>query len=63
MMTFSMYGGRGTDRGYSNGSQVGYLYMKQKKSVFLDKWILPVAGSHAINIFEWDLMPLAWIMG
>lgn len=48
--------GRGTDRGYSNGSQVGYLYMKKKPSVFLDKWILPTAGANAINVFEWDLM-------
>lgn len=50
--------GRGTDRGYSNGSSVGYLYMKNKKSVFLDKWILPVAGHNAINVFEWDLMQI-----
>lgn len=50
--------GRGTDRGYSNGSSVGYLYMKHKKSVFLDKWILPVAGHNAINVFEWDLMQI-----
>ncbi|HWV67456.1 lipid A-modifier LpxR family protein, partial [Chitinophaga sp.] len=48
--------GRGTDRGYSNGSSGGYLYIKKKKSVFLDKWILPAAGSNAINVFEWDLM-------
>ncbi|MBO9731915.1 MAG: lipid A deacylase LpxR family protein [Chitinophaga sp.] len=48
--------GRGTDRGYSNGSQVGYLYMKKKSSAFLDKWILPTAGPQAINVFEWDLM-------
>lgn len=50
--------GRGTDRGYSNGSGAGYLYMKQKKSVFLDKWILPVAGSDATNVSEWDLMQI-----
>ncbi|HEY8959780.1 lipid A deacylase LpxR family protein [Chitinophaga sp.] len=48
--------GRGTDRGYSNGSSAGYLYMKKKKSVFLDKWILPAAGNNAINVFEWNLM-------
>lgn len=48
--------GRGTDRAYSNGSQIGYLYMKKKKSVFLDKWILPVAGSNAINVFHWSVM-------
>ena len=35
--------GQGTDRGYSNGTGIGYLFMKEKKSVFLDKWILPVA--------------------
>ncbi|RAK41973.1 UNVERIFIED_ORG: uncharacterized protein DUF2219 [Chitinophaga ginsengisegetis] len=48
--------GRGTDRGYSNGSSIGYLYMKEKKSVFLDKWILPAAGRNAVNVFEWSAM-------
>jgi lipid A 3-O-deacylase len=50
--------GRGTDRAYSNGSLVGYTYIKQKKSVFLDKWILPVAGSNAINVFQWSGMQI-----
>ncbi|MBS0025696.1 lipid A-modifier LpxR family protein [Chitinophaga sp. 22321] len=48
--------GRGTDRGYSNGSGASYLYMKEKKSVFLDKWILAKAGPNAINVYEWGLM-------
>lgn len=48
--------GRGTDKGYSNGSSIGYLYMKKKTSVFLDKWILPHAGAGAINVFEWSGM-------
>lgn len=52
--------GRGTDRAYSNGSSLGYLYMKNRKSVFLDKWILPVAGHQAINVFEWDVMQVVF---
>jgi hypothetical protein len=50
--------GRGTDRAYSNGSQIGYLYRKKKKSVFLDKWILPLAGANAINVFQWSGMQI-----
>ncbi|TWF44528.1 uncharacterized protein DUF2219 [Chitinophaga polysaccharea] len=48
--------GRGTDRAYSNGSAIGYSYMKKKPSVFLDKWILPQAGPNAINVFSWQVM-------
>ncbi len=48
--------GRGTDRGYSNGTAIGYVYMKKKKSTFLDKWIFPKAGPSSINVFEWQLM-------
>lgn len=48
--------GRGTDRGYSNGTAIGYVYMKKKKSTFIDKWIFPKAGPYSVNVFEWDLM-------
>lgn len=50
--------GRGTDRAYSNGSSIGYLYMKNKKSTFLDKWLLHQAGADGINVFEWSLMQI-----
>jgi hypothetical protein len=50
--------GRGTDRAYSNGSSIAYLYMKNKQSTFLDKWLLHQAGADGINVFEWDLMQI-----
>ncbi|RFS23261.1 lipid A deacylase LpxR family protein [Chitinophaga silvatica] len=50
--------GRGTDRAYSNGTGLGYIYMKNKKSTFLDKILLHQAGADAINVFEWDLMQI-----
>ncbi|MFY0253173.1 lipid A-modifier LpxR family protein [Chitinophaga sp. 30R24] len=50
--------GKGTDRAYSNGTAFGYLYMKEKKSVLIDKWLFPIAGNNATNVFEWDLMQI-----
>ncbi|WP_143308366.1 lipid A deacylase LpxR family protein [Chitinophaga vietnamensis] len=48
--------GRGTDRAYSNGTAIGYLYMKKKKNHFIDRWLLAKAGRKAVNVYEWDLM-------
>ncbi|MBV7528841.1 lipid A deacylase LpxR family protein [Chitinophaga sp. sic0106] len=50
--------GKGTDRAYSNGTLIGYRYMKNKPSRFLDKWIMPKAGKQAINVWEWNLMQI-----
>ncbi|WP_212000651.1 lipid A deacylase LpxR family protein [Chitinophaga sp. HK235] len=55
---FFSFWGRGTDRAYSNGTGFGYVYMKRKKSTFIDKWIFPTAGPNSINVFEWDGMQL-----
>ncbi|NIG52259.1 lipid A deacylase LpxR family protein [Chitinophaga sp. Cy-1792] len=50
--------GRGTDRAYTNGSCIGYLYMKKKDDRFLDKWVMPKAGKSAINVWDWSLMEM-----
>ncbi|NSL89597.1 lipid A deacylase LpxR family protein [Chitinophaga sp. Mgbs1] len=50
--------GRGTDKGYSNGSSIGYVYMKKKPSVFIDNWLFPKAGKDAVNVFDWALMQI-----
>jgi len=50
--------GRGTDRAYTNGTSIGYLYMKRKRDKFIDKWLMPKAGPDAINVWEWGVMQM-----
>ncbi|NIG52260.1 lipid A deacylase LpxR family protein [Chitinophaga sp. Cy-1792] len=50
--------GRGTDKAYSNGTSIGYLYMKKKNSKFVDKWLMPKAGKIAVNVWEWNIMQI-----
>lgn len=50
--------GRGTDKAYSNGTLIGYRYMKFKQSRFVDNWLMPKAGKQAINVWEWNLMQI-----
>jgi len=48
--------GRGTDRGYTNGTRLDYFYRKQHPSrFFLDNWF-PTAGIGSINTFSYSLM-------
>ncbi|HSC38809.1 MAG TPA: lipid A-modifier LpxR family protein, partial [Chitinophagaceae bacterium] len=48
--------GRGTDKGYTNGTRLDYFYQKTHPSrFFLDKWF-PAAGAGSVNTFSYSLM-------
>lgn len=42
--------GKGTDKGYTGGLHLDYLYTPQKANFFLERW-LPKAGTEAINTY------------
>jgi len=48
--------GKGTDKGYTNGTRFDYFYRPKAPSrFFLDKWF-PTAGADAVNTFSYSLM-------
>lgn len=42
--------GKGTDKGYTGGLHLDYLYTPQKPTVFIERW-LPKAGVEAVNTY------------
>jgi len=53
--------GKGTDRGYTNGTRIDYLFTKPRPSrFFIDRW-LPNAGPSAINTFGYSLTQLMFV--
>src|SRR5690349_8614022 len=48
--------GKGTDKGYTNGTRFDYFYRQKTPShFFLDKWF-PTAGVGAVNTYSYSLM-------
>ena len=48
--------GKGTDKGYTNGTRFDYFYQKGQPSRFLpDRWF-PRAGTGSVNTFSYSLM-------
>jgi len=48
--------GKGTDKGYTNGTRLDYYYNRSTPSrLFLDKWF-PAAGPKAVNTFSYSVM-------
>lgn len=48
--------GKGTDKGYTNGTRLDYFYTKDHPShFFIDRWF-PLAGDGAVNAFSYSLM-------
>jgi lipid A 3-O-deacylase len=52
--------GRGTDRGYSNGTRADYFFVKDKPSLFFLNRIMPKAGDSSINTFGFSLMQVIY---
>lgn len=53
--------GKGTDKGYTNGTELAYFFRKKKASrFFMDNW-LPKAGKKAINTFSYNLSQLMFV--
>lgn len=52
--------GRGTDRGYSNGTRLDYFFVKNKPSLFFLNKIMPKAGNSSINTFGFSLMQVIY---
>lgn len=47
--------GKGTDKGYTNGTRFDYFYLKKAPSHFFpDKWF-PTAGAGAVNTYSYSL--------
>jgi lipid A 3-O-deacylase len=50
--------GKGTDKGYTNGTRIDYFFTKSHPSVFfIDRW-LPKAGPSALNTFGYSVTQL-----
>jgi len=48
--------GKGTDKGYTNGTRLDYFYTKDHPSrFFMDRWF-PLAGDGTVNTFSYSLM-------
>jgi len=48
--------GKGTDKGYTNGTRLDYFFTKDHPSrFFMDRWF-PLAGDAAVNTFSYSLM-------
>jgi len=48
--------GKGTDKGYTNGTRLDYYFTKDHSSrFFMDRWF-PLAGDRAVNTFSYSLM-------
>src|SRR4030095_3429158 len=49
--------GKGTDKSYSNGTRLDFLYEKQTSRGLLHK-LMPKAGDSSKNIYGWSLMQI-----
>lgn len=52
--------GKGTDRGYSNGTRLDYFFINNKPSLFFLNRIMPKAGDSSINTFGFSLMQVIY---
>lgn len=52
--------GKGTDRGYSNGTRADYFFINNKSSLFFLNRIMPKAGDSSINTFGFSLMQVIY---
>jgi lipid A 3-O-deacylase len=52
--------GKGTDRGYSNGTRADYFFVNNKRSLFFLNRIMPHAGDSSINTFGFSLMQVIY---
>jgi hypothetical protein len=50
--------GKGTDRGYSNGTRLDYFYVKNKPARFLLSRMTPKAGDSSVNTYGWGIMQI-----
>ena len=50
--------GKGTDRGYSNGTRLDYFFIKEKPARFFLNCIMPKAGDSCINTYGWGIMQI-----
>lgn len=50
--------GKGTDRGYTDGLRLEYMYAKRNPPSFPVDKILPEAGDSSINLYSWGLTQL-----
>lgn len=48
--------GKGTDRGYSNGTRLDYFFIKNGPARFFLNRIMPKAGDSSINTYGWGIM-------
>jgi hypothetical protein len=48
--------GKGTDRGYSNGTRLDYFFIKNSPARFFLNRIMPKAGDGSINTYGWSIM-------
>jgi lipid A 3-O-deacylase len=52
--------GKGTDRGYSNGTRLDYFLVNNKPTLFFLNRIMPKAGDSSINTFGFSLMQVIY---
>jgi lipid A 3-O-deacylase len=52
--------GRGTDRGYSNGTRADYFFINDRSTLFFLNRIMPKAGDSSINTFGFSLMQVIY---
>lgn len=52
--------GKGSDRGYSNGTRLDYFFVNGKPSLFFLNRIMPKAGDSSINTFGFSLMQVIY---
>src|SRR5690348_8919024 len=52
--------GRGTDRGYSNGTRADYFFINGRSTLFFLNRIMPKAGDSSINTFGFSLMQVIY---
>jgi lipid A 3-O-deacylase len=52
--------GKGTDRGYSNGTRLDHFFVNGKPSLFFLNRIMPKAGDSSINTFGFSLMQVIY---
>jgi lipid A 3-O-deacylase len=50
--------GKGTDRGYSNGTRLDYFFVKEKPARLFLSRIMPKAGDSSINTYGWGVMQI-----
>ncbi|HTI10605.1 MAG TPA: lipid A deacylase LpxR family protein [Puia sp.] len=52
------YGGKGTDRAYTDGTRFELFYTKKRPSRFFIDRMMPTAGDSSTNVFGWGLVQL-----